>query len=75
MAIEAEASLGAMLSSATFKSYIRLIRATDVLTGTINEQCTYIKLQKLYNDTANFKHQHVIFAHVSAQAFFIEGMS
>lgn len=66
-----------MLSSATFKSYIRLIRATDVFTGTINEQCTYIKLQKLYNDTANFKHQHVIFAQVSAQAFFffIEGMS
>lgn len=64
-----------MLSSATFKSHIRLIQATDMLTETINEQYMYIKLQKFYSDTANFKHQHMIFAHVSAQALFFEGMS
>lgn len=42
-----------------------------MLTGTINEQCMYIKLQKFYNDTANFKYQHMILAHASAEAFFL----
>lgn len=41
-----------------------------MLTETINKQYMYIKLQKFYSDTANFKHQYMIFAHVSAQAFF-----